>query len=63
MIVGVFHMSNPGHDMHNMQVDDVLAPKRQGEIAAVTEEYRRVAGFAISDLQRGVTLLNEPYPT
>jgi len=37
MIVGDFHMSNPGHDMHNMQVDDVLAPKRQAEIAAVTD--------------------------
>ncbi|MBV9990308.1 MAG: hypothetical protein JOZ72_03365 [Alphaproteobacteria bacterium] len=35
MIVGTFHMSNPGHDMHNVQVDDVLAPKRQAEIAAV----------------------------
>lgn len=37
MIVGDFHMSNPGHDMHNVQVDDVLAPKRQAEIAAVTD--------------------------
>ncbi|HEX4861456.1 MAG TPA: DUF5694 domain-containing protein [Rhizomicrobium sp.] len=36
MIVGGFHMSNPGHDLHNVQVDDVLAPKRQSEIAAVT---------------------------
>jgi uncharacterized protein DUF5694 len=37
MIVGGFHMSNPGHDLHNVQVDDVLAPKRQTEIAAVTD--------------------------
>lgn len=36
MIVGGFHMSNPGHDLHNGHVDDVLAPKRQSEIAAVT---------------------------
>lgn len=36
MIVGDFHMSNPGHDLHNVQADDVLAPKRQTEIAAVT---------------------------
>ena len=41
MIVGVFHMSNPGHDMHNMKVDDVLAAKRQGEIAAVTHALAR----------------------
>jgi hypothetical protein len=36
MIVGGFHMSG-GHDMHNVQVDDVLAPKRQKEIQAVVD--------------------------
>jgi hypothetical protein len=29
-------MSNPGHDIFNMKADDVLAPKRQAEIAQVT---------------------------
>jgi len=32
MILGTFHMSNPGRDMHDTKVDDVLSPKRQGEI-------------------------------
>jgi hypothetical protein len=41
MVVGVFHMSNPGHDIHNLKVDDVLEPKRQGEIAAVTDALTR----------------------
>ncbi|MBV8975885.1 MAG: hypothetical protein JO261_01145 [Alphaproteobacteria bacterium] len=41
MIVGGFHMSNPGHDLHNVQVDDVLAPKRQQEIAAVVDGLAR----------------------
>jgi hypothetical protein len=41
MVVGVFHMSNPGRDIHNLKVDDVLAPKRQGEIAAVTDALAR----------------------
>ena len=36
MIVGGFHMSNPGRDLHNVRVDDMLAPKRQAEIAQVT---------------------------
>jgi hypothetical protein len=36
MIVGGFHMSNPGRDMHNVQADDMLAPKRQAQIAEVT---------------------------
>ncbi|HEX3809092.1 MAG TPA: DUF5694 domain-containing protein [Rhizomicrobium sp.] len=34
MIVGDFHMNNPGRDLHNVQVEDVLTPKRQAEIAA-----------------------------
>jgi hypothetical protein len=36
MVVGVFHMNNPGHDLHDPKADDVLEPKRQREIAAVT---------------------------
>jgi hypothetical protein len=41
MIVGDFHMSNPGRDLHNLNVDDVLAPKRQAEIEAVSEALLR----------------------
>lgn len=41
MIVGVFHMSNPGHDLHNLKADDVLEPKRQAEIAALTDALAR----------------------
>lgn len=33
MIVGTFHLSNPGRDLHNVQVDDVLAPRPQAQIA------------------------------
>jgi len=41
MVVGVFHMANPGHDLHNLKVDDVLSPRRQGEIAAVVAALAR----------------------
>jgi len=41
MIVGDFHMSNPGRDLHNMQADDMLAPKRQAQIQAVTDGLAR----------------------
>jgi len=41
IVVGGFHMSNPGHDMHNTKVDDVLADKRQKEIEAVTDGLAR----------------------
>lgn len=33
LVLGVYHMANPGRDIFNMQADDVLAPKRQQEIA------------------------------
>lgn len=35
MILGSFHMNNPGADVYNLEADDVLAPKRQAEIKAV----------------------------
>lgn len=41
MIVGVSHMDNPGHDLHNLKHDDVLAPKRQAEIEALTTDLAR----------------------
>ena len=41
IVLGVFHMSNPGRDLHNLQVDDVLAPRHQAEIAAVTAALAR----------------------
>jgi len=34
-VLGVYHMSNPGRDIFSTQADDVLAPKRQAEIAQV----------------------------
>ncbi|WP_086735788.1 DUF5694 domain-containing protein [Erythrobacter colymbi] len=35
MILGMYHFANPGRDLANMDVDDVLAARRQAEIAAV----------------------------
>jgi hypothetical protein len=39
-------------------VAGVITPE---EIAKVTEDYRRTAGFALASLQRGTSLLEEPY--
>ena len=41
MVLGTYHMSNPGHDIHNMQADDVLSPKRQQEITQLLEALKR----------------------
>jgi hypothetical protein len=41
LILGTYHMANPGHDIHNMQADDVLSPKRQLEINQLIEVLKR----------------------
>jgi hypothetical protein len=41
LVLGVYHMANPGHDMFNMKADDVLAPKRQQEITQLVEVLKR----------------------
>jgi hypothetical protein len=41
LILGTYHMANPGHDVFNMAADDVLAPKRQAEIGELLEVLRR----------------------
>lgn len=43
LVLGVYHMANPGRDIFNMRADDVLAEKRQREIAelvTVLEKFR-----------------------
>ena len=43
LVLGVYHMSNPGRDIFNTEADDVLSPKRQAEIVqvvAVLERFR-----------------------
>ena len=41
LVLGVFHMANPGKDNFNLKADDVLAPKRQAEISQLIEVLRR----------------------
>ena len=41
LILGTYHMANPGRDIYNTQADDVLAPKRQAEIGEVIEVLKR----------------------
>ena len=37
MVLGVYHMDNPGLDYASPEADDVLAPRRQAEIEAVAQ--------------------------
>jgi hypothetical protein len=41
MILGVAHFDNPGHDVVNEHVDDVLTPQRQAEIEAIAKAVAR----------------------
>ncbi len=41
MVLGTFHFANPGLDLVNTEIDDVLAAKRQAEIAAVVDALAR----------------------
>jgi hypothetical protein len=41
LVLGVYHMANRGHDIYNMHADDVLAPKRQAEMAQLIEVLKR----------------------
>jgi Family of unknown function (DUF5694) len=41
LVLGVYHMANPGRDVFNTQADDVLTPKRQAEISQVTAVLKK----------------------
>jgi hypothetical protein len=43
MIIGTFHLDNPGKDIFNVQVDDVLAKKRQAEIEDIATSLAKFA--------------------
>ena len=41
LVLGVYHMANPGRDIVNTQADDVLTPKRQAEMAQLIEALKK----------------------
>lgn len=41
LVLGSYHMGNPGRDIFNMRADDVLAPKRQAEIRELLDLLAR----------------------
>jgi hypothetical protein len=43
LVLGVYHMANPGRDIFNMKADDVLAPRRQAEIAELVAVLKKFA--------------------
>lgn len=41
MVLGTYHFGNPGLDLHNARIDDVLVPQRQAELQAVAQGLGR----------------------
>ena len=61
MIVGTFHMGNPGHDLHNVQVADVLLPKYQAQIQAVVDSLAKFHPTMI-DVEWDQATVDERWP-
>lgn len=65
MVVGVFHLNNPGRDINNIAVDPVTTPAKQAELAAVTEALRRFEPTAVAierEAADPATLLDQNFP-
>lgn len=61
MVLGVFHMSNPGHDLHNQKVPDVLAPEQQAQLAKVAQALARFKPTRV-DVEWDEPVVAERYP-
>lgn len=63
LVLGVYHMANPGRDIFNMQADDVLAPKRQVEMAQVIAALKKFNPTKIAvERAPGDNRLSKDYP-
>jgi hypothetical protein len=60
LLVGTYHMSNPGADLANVRADDVLAPARQKQIEAVVEALARFKPDRVF-VEWPAALVNERY--
>jgi hypothetical protein len=61
LVLGVYHMANPGHDIFNMPADDVLAPGRQQEIAELDATLKKFKPTKIAVENDSQRKLNERY--
>lgn len=61
MLVATYHFSNPGHDLNNVKVDDVLTPKRQAEVEAVASALAAFKPTRVG-VEWPAGLVDERYP-
>jgi hypothetical protein len=65
MVLGVFHLNNPGRDINNILVDPVTTPAKQVELAAIAEALRAFDPTAVAierEAPDPATLLDPHYP-
>ncbi|MDP3801291.1 DUF5694 domain-containing protein [Brevundimonas sp.] len=48
MVLGTYHMGNPGQDLHNARIDSVTTPAKQAELEAVAEALARFRPTAVA---------------
>ena len=63
MVLGAYHFGNPGLDVVNMKADDVLAPERQAELAALADQLAtfQPTAVAVESTWRDENLLSEGF--
>ena len=61
MIVGTYHFSNPGHDQHNVEADDVLTPERQAQLEAIEASLAKFAPTRVA-VEWDANTVDERYP-
>lgn len=65
MILGAYHLGNPGQDVHNARIDSVLTPDKQRQLQAVADDLARFLPTAIAVERVAMdqsTLLDQRYP-
>lgn len=63
MVLSTYHFDNPGKDVNNVKADDVLTPRRQQELEALTAELARFrpTKVAIEGVSRNPNLTDTGY--
>lgn len=62
LVLGTYHMANPGRDVFNMHADSVLSPKRQQELEQLTEILKKFHATKIAvEVPVGSTRIGQRY--
>jgi hypothetical protein len=65
MVLGMYHMGNPGLDLHNVKADDVTKPERQKELVEVADQLAKFnpTKIALERVSKTEDFTDEKYAT